>query len=133
MRHIRRRNRPHEVETSEVSDAFEQSLAAAEKDRHQVNLHLVDQTGAQVLPGGARPARERHIRSARDLSRQLERRRDALGYKPEGRSALERERWARVVCEHEYRVVKRRIDSPPPVPRLRGIQGPGGRRTCCRP
>ena len=77
MRYVRRGDRPNELETSEVSDAFEQSLAGAEKDRYQVNLHLVDQAGAQVLPGSARSTRKRHIQPARGLPRQLERFRDA--------------------------------------------------------
>jgi hypothetical protein len=60
-----------------------------------VDLHFIDQAGAQVLPGGARPTREPHIQAAGGATRQLERRRDAIGYKREGRSALERERRAR--------------------------------------
>src|SRR5919106_6627582 len=117
MRDIRCGYRPHELETTEVLDALEQSLAVAEKHGNQVNLHFVDQASAQVLPGGAPPTRERYIQPPRGAPRQLERCRDAIGYKREGRSALERERRAGVVRKHEYRVVKWRIGAPPTVPR----------------
>ena len=38
----------------QVVDIIEQALAATEQRWHQVKLHLVDQTGGQVLLRGAR-------------------------------------------------------------------------------
>jgi hypothetical protein len=41
----------------------EEALAGAEQRRHQVKLHLVDETGVQVLLRGPRTARERDMSS----------------------------------------------------------------------
>ena len=49
MGDIRGGDRPHQPETAEVLDAFEQSLAGAEQRGGQVDLHLVHQAGLQVL------------------------------------------------------------------------------------
>jgi len=38
-----------------------------------------------------------------------------------------------VMREHEHRVMERRVDSPPPVPRLLGSQGPGWPPNMLRP
>jgi hypothetical protein len=56
MRHIRCRDRFDQDEAVQVVDGVEQALAPAEQRWHQVNLHLVDQTGAQVLLRGPRTA-----------------------------------------------------------------------------
>jgi hypothetical protein len=119
-------HRPRELETAEIPDAFEESLTGAEQHRHQVNLHFADQAGGKVLPGRARATRERYIQSSR--------RHDTLGHERERRSALKRERRARVVRKHEYGVVKWGIHAPPTASTARRHPtGPGGRRTFCGP
>jgi hypothetical protein len=49
----------------QVVDVVEQALAPAEQRRHQVKLHLVDQTGVQVLLRGPRTTRQRDILTSR--------------------------------------------------------------------
>src|SRR5205823_623746 len=104
-----------------VAHAVEQPLAAAEQRRRDVQLHLVDQAGAQVLLCGLRAAGERDVLAARGAPRLLERRLDAFADEGKRRAALQLERLASVMGENEYGVMKRRILSPPAVPRLRRI------------
>jgi len=67
MGHVRRGDRARKPEAVEVSHAVEESLTPAEQHRHQVNLHLVDQTGVQVLSRRVRPAREGDVATERIL------------------------------------------------------------------
>lgn len=65
VRYLWRGDRPHEIETVQlVADAIEQPLTAAEERRHQVDLHLVHETGRENLLWGARPAGKRYILSS---------------------------------------------------------------------
>ena len=123
---LRRRHRSHELKSVQAfADTVEQPLALPEQDRHEVDVHLVHETGREILLGGFRSAGKRHILAAGGLPRRLERRTDAVGDEGEGRPTLEHEWLARVVREHEYRVVERRISAPPAGPRLLRIPGTG--------
>ncbi len=65
--------RPHEMEAVEVTHTVKKPLARAEKHGHQMNLHLVDQAGAEILSGGARSAGQRNIHPTCRSARQVER------------------------------------------------------------
>jgi len=58
-----------------VADVLEQTLAASEQDRHEAELHLVDEAGGQVLTAarvssriGVQGAAEPHVFSAAALA-----------------------------------------------------------------
>ena len=78
---------------------------------------------------------ETHVGAAGRGARLLERRLDAVGHEVERRAALHLDRLARVVREHEHRVVVRRLVTPPAVPAgpRRVPRSRGSGRTCCGP
>ena len=62
VRHVWRDDRSDELEPVEiVADALKQPLAAGEERRDQVDLHLVDEAGREILLRRLRSTRERHI------------------------------------------------------------------------
>ncbi len=71
------------------------------------------------------PPASDYVLAAGGPPRLFERRLDAVGDEREGRSAFERERLARVMREHEHRVMERRVGPPPAVPRLLGVPRAG--------
>ena len=74
MRHVRRCNRAHELEPVQVAaDALEQSLAAAEQHRHEMDLHLVHEPRRKILLSNFRSTRERNILAAGGSSRLFQR------------------------------------------------------------
>jgi len=102
VRHPGRGDRSHELETAQVvTHPIEQPLAAAQERRHDVELHLVDEAGRQILLRGSRSAGEGHILAAGGAPRQLQRGLDPGGDEREGRPSLELEWRPRVVREHE--------------------------------
>jgi hypothetical protein len=78
-------------------------LARAEQHRRHVQLHLVDQTGVQVLLRGLCTARQRDVLLPRRAARLLERTLDPVGHEGERRAALRHQRLARVMRQHEHR------------------------------
>lgn len=60
-------------------DAREQVLAAAEQDRRDSEVQLVDEAGAQVLADRRRPATQAHVFPIGSVDRPLERLVDAAG------------------------------------------------------
>ena len=100
------------------STAVEQPLAAPEQRRHQIDLHLVDETRREVLLRGVRAAGERDVLSLAAATRALRSAAfDAVGHERERGAAIERERCARVMRQHEDGVMKRGVVAPPAVPR----------------
>ena len=101
----------------EQARAVEQPRAAAEQQRHNVQVQLVEQAGREVLLHDVGAAAERDVPAAGGREGLLERRLDPVGDEREARPALQLgERLARVVGEHEDRVVERRVLAPPAVP-----------------
>ena len=85
-----RGDRPHELETVQiVTDALEKPLSAAEERWHQVDLHLIDEIGGEILLRRTRSAGECDILAARGTARLLERRLDARRDEREGCSTFE--------------------------------------------
>ena len=71
-----------------LADVIEQPLACPENDRHDVQVELVEQSGGEVLPHGARAAGDRDVLPAgRGRAGLLERGLDPVGD--------EREAWCR--------------------------------------
>ena len=53
VRQARRRHRAHQLEPVQIgAEALEQPLAGAAQNRHQVDLHLVDEPSGPILPRG---------------------------------------------------------------------------------
>ena len=123
VRHARRLDRPDLFEPELRADAVEQACAAAEHERRDVQLELVDEAGSQVLVDGVGSAADRDVLAAGRRLRLLERRLDPVGHEGE-RRVRERQRLALVVGEHEDRHVERRVVAPPSLPRS-SPQGPG--------
>src|SRR4051812_26948429 len=112
------RRGPDDAGRLEVAgDVLEEPRAAAEQDRRDVDLHLLDDAGAQVLLRDVGPAADRDVLVAGRLARLRERRLGAVCDERE-RAAGQDERLARVVGEDEHRVVEGRLVAPPAV-RLR--------------
>src|SRR5688572_4684153 len=109
MRDLRRSDGAHELEPVQVcSDPIEEALATAKESWRDAELHFVDKAGVEVLLGGLGAARQRHILVTRSRTRLVERGLDAIGDERE-RGVSERERLARVMREHEHRVMEWRI------------------------
>src|SRR5215472_1675712 len=78
-------------------------LTAPEDDRHQRDVHVVDQVGRQELADGRRPAADADIKAARRLQGDVQRLARARVDEMERRAALHLDRRPRVVGEHEHR------------------------------
>src|SRR3954470_23931148 len=101
MYDVRSGDRAHQPEIAEIAHALEQPLPGAEKDGGERYLHLVDQTGLEVLLGNVRSARKRHILSFRASARLLQRGLDAIADEGEDVPVFQGERRARVMREYE--------------------------------
>src|SRR5437867_12406399 len=101
-----------------VTQVVEEAGAAAEKKRHDGDLHLVHQPGGEVLLRDACAASERDVLAPGGLPRLLERGFDPVGYEVECRSALQLQGLAGVMGEDEDGVMERRVLAPPAVPRV---------------
>ena len=66
--HFGRGNRPHHLESEQVSDTIKQTFPTAEKNRHKVYIHLIDESGREILLGGVSSSGERHILTVGGLS-----------------------------------------------------------------
>src|SRR6185295_151150 len=91
-------------------------LAGAEQRRRYGKVHLVDQSGLEILPDRIHTAAEPDILVLRRVPRALQRRLDAVGDEVEGGAALHGERGARMVGEDEYVAVVGRVVAPPALP-----------------
>ncbi len=83
-----------------------------------MDLHLVDQSCAQVLLGGLGTTPERHVLAGRCLHRAFERGFDAVGHEVECGATVHLHGFTRVVRQDEHRRVVRRILAPPSPPRI---------------
>jgi hypothetical protein len=113
-----------QLEPAQVTDAIKEWFARAEENRHEVNLHLIHQTGAQVLLGDIGPTPERHVLASSRLPGQLEGWRDPISDEGERGPALQCQRRPRVMGQDEDGVMKGRVGAPPAVPRSRSIPRP---------
>jgi len=86
VRHLRRGDRSHELEPAQIiADAVEQPLTAADERRHEVDFHLIHESGRELLPGGIRSSGERHVFTGGRAPRPIKRRLDAVGHERESR------------------------------------------------
>ena len=95
--------------------AVEEADAAAQQERHDVDLKFVHEPGCQALLDDARPAGEGDVQIAGRRAGLLDRRADAAGDEVERRAALLDERLALVMGEDEDGHVEGRIVAPPGV------------------
>src|SRR5882762_4102705 len=93
-------------------------FAAAEQNRRDRKVHLVDEARLQILPDRRDTAADPHVAAIRRFARTLERHVDALGDKVKRGAALHRDGGARMVRQHEYRAVIRWAVAPPALPAL---------------
>src|SRR5208282_1876838 len=105
-----------------AAEMVEQPRTLAEEDRHDVDLHRVDQACREILLSDFRSAGHRDVFPARGAPGLFGRGLDAVGYEGEGRAAVEFQRLTGVMGEDEYGPVEWRIVSPPAPP---GILAPG--------
>src|SRR6185436_12031271 len=101
MGNVRRCDCALQLETVQVGDAFEQSLAGAKKEWRDAQIHSVDETGLEVLVGDAGTAGQADILCTRCSLRLLERRLDSIGNEVEGVVTLQPQWLARMMREHE--------------------------------
>src|SRR5579859_3527063 len=93
--------------------AIPEGLAAAEEDRHECDVHVVDQVGGEELADGGRAAADADVEPARRLPGRRERPRRAGVDEVEGGAALHLDRGPDVMGEHEDRGAERRLLAPP--------------------
>src|SRR2546429_5887952 len=91
-------------------------LTTAEQDRRDRDMHLVDEPRLEILAHRGRPAADLDIEPARGLPGATERFLDSAGDEMKDGPAFHRDRFARVVLQHEHRHVIRRVLGPPPPP-----------------
>jgi hypothetical protein len=94
----------------------EETCAIAQKHGHDVDIHLVNQAGLQVLLGQGGAAAQGDVFAPPRVLGPLKRCLDALGDEVEGRAALHFERIAGVMRKDEDGHVEGRILSPPAIP-----------------
>src|SRR5207253_338680 len=97
-------------------------LTTAEQDRRDRDMHLVDEPRLEILAHRGRPAADLDIEPARGLPGATERFLNSAGDEMKDGPAFHRDRFARVVRQHEHRHVIRRVPGaagPPPVRRAR--------------
>src|SRR5829696_380907 len=108
------------------SDSVEETLAAAQDERRDVDLDFVDEPGRQVLVDDAGAAADVHVLVAGGLLGLLEGRLNGVG--DEGECRVGERQWlALVVCDDEDGLVEGRVLAPPSIPRLLGPR-PAARR-----
>src|ERR1700735_4329961 len=95
---------------------FEQTSAAAEQNRYDIELQLVEQACRQVLLGDVGAPAEPHVLATGRLLGLLKRRLDAVAREEEGGAALLGQRLAGVMGEHEHGCVEGRVLAPPALP-----------------
>src|SRR5579864_1206028 len=100
--------------------AVPEGLAAAEEDRHDHDVHVVDQAGGEELADGGRAAADADVEAARGLLGRRKRLRRAGVDEAEGGAALHLDRGPDVMGEHEDGGMERRFLAPPALPLLAG-------------
>lgn len=100
----------------EALEAVPQSLAAAEHDRYQNEVHVVDQVGFEELAHGRRAAADAYVEPARGFAGGGERCGRAGVDEVKARATLHLDRWARMVGQHEHRRMEGRVLAPPAPP-----------------
>src|SRR5947208_4008213 len=101
-------------------DPRKERLTTAEQDRRDCDMHLVDEPRLEILAYRGRPAADLDIALARGLPGATECFLDSTGDEMEDGPAFHRDRFARVVRQHEHRYVIRRVLAPPAAPLLVG-------------
>src|SRR5512141_494636 len=96
-------------------EVAEEARSAAEEERGDVDLELVDQAGAEELLEDARTARNGDVLAACGRAGLLDRGSRPAGDENERRPALLDERLPRVVRDDEDRGVEGRVVTPPAV------------------
>lgn len=81
-------------------------------------MHFVDEVCLQILTHGRYTAADANVFASCSVLRPSERFMDSVRHEMKRRVALHREGGTRVVRQHEYGRVKRRIVTPPALPRL---------------
>src|SRR5512141_1316532 len=97
-------------------DAAQEMLTGTEQDRSDGKMQFVDQGGAQILPDRGYAAAETDIAAARCSGRLLQCGVNAFGDKAELRPPSHSKRRPRVMRQHEYGRVIRRLVAPPAFP-----------------
>src|SRR3984885_10191188 len=100
--------------------AVPERLAAAEEDRHERDVHVVDQAGGEELADGGRAAADADVEAARGLLGRRKRLRRAGVDEVEDGAALHLDRGPDVMREHEDGGMERRLLTPPAPPLLVG-------------
>src|SRR3989442_976937 len=95
-------------------------LTTAEQDRRDRDMHLVDEPRLEILAHRGRPAADLDIKPARGLPGATERFLNSAGDDMKDGPAFHRDRFARVVRQHEHRHVIRRVLAPPAAPPVVG-------------
>ena len=99
-----------------VGEIFEESFAASEQGRHNHQMHFIYKRSTKVLPDGGCAASDQNIAATRCFEGWSESFFDPTVHEMEGRSSLHFDRSMRLVSEHEDRMMKGRILSPPAGP-----------------
>lgn len=103
------------AERGEV-DSGEEAFSAAKNQRGDGEMHVIDQSGLQVLPDGRRSAAEADVATACGFVGLAESGVDAVGNEVECGAAFHGDRGPGMVGEHEDRAVIGRLVSPPAFP-----------------
>src|SRR5213592_95818 len=101
-------------------DPRKERLTTAEQDRRDRDMHLVDEPRLEILAHRGRPAADLDIAPARGLPGATERFLNSAGDEMKDGPAFHRDRFARVVRQHEHRYVIRRVLAPPAAPLVVG-------------
>src|SRR3974377_2144401 len=102
------------AELDEINVAKE-AFARAEEHRGYRQVQLIDESGAKILLNGG-DASDTNVFPIRGRYGSLEGAVDSIRREMERRSPLHRDRFARVVSQHEHRGAKRRRVSPRALP-----------------
>src|SRR3989442_9844767 len=87
-------------------------------------MHLVDEARLEILAHRGHPAADLDIAAARGLPGATERFLNSAGDEMKDGPAFHRDRFARVMRQHEHRHVIRRVFAPPPPPPRVGPKPP---------
>src|SRR5262245_56894359 len=90
-------------------EAGKEMLSISQEHRRQGQMHLIDQAGGQIGTNGGNTSANSNVFVSGRGFRFLEGGLDAFGDKEKGRTAFHRQGRARVMREHVYRRVVRRI------------------------
>src|SRR5215212_2268818 len=107
----------------QILHTIEQSLTRGQQDGRDMQLHLVHQAGVEILLSNVGSSRQSDVFSARGAPGQIVGVLDPLGDKGEHGSTFQSEGTPGVVGQYEYRMMERRIASPPAFPRVGSVPG----------